>query len=358
MKSITDHDFLQTHSAALDQWRVGTHIQEQFTFPEVDTVEWTMNLVDLRGDETVLEIGCGSGLYYDYIKQAYPEVKYHGLDYSSSMLGIHAADQLVRSNFGHLPYADHSFDVVMASHVLFMAWDIDLAIEEMRRVMKPGGMIVTTTSSLQTMPQFRELFRRAVQLVSSPGVNRTGQAFAPTPAHFRYSLESGTRYLARYFYFVVRHDLPGVLVFDRVEPIMEYLESTRILQEEQLPPNVKWDQVMLNMREQLNSLMVSLQHLMIDTLQGVLIATDEGHFAKEFVDIRLGRFTPPNEIDEADTVATEAIKMTEHELSVATEASLKREEPEPPQEPADALDDSAVAHQVPPSEDDAPPDTL
>lgn len=352
MKSITDRDFLQTNFSAIDQWRIRTQTQEQFTYPEVDLVDWTMNLVDLRGDETVLEIGCGSGLYYDYIKEEYPEVKYYGLDYSPKMLSIHSSEHLVRSNLGQLPYPDHSFDVVMANHILFMAWDIDLAIEEMRRVMKPGGMIVTTTNSIHTMPQFRELFRRAILLVSPPGANRDVRV--PSPTHFRYSLESGTRHLSRYFYFVVRHDLPGVLIYDRVEPIMEYLESTRILQEDQLPSNVKWDQVMLIMREQVNNLIMSLQHLVIDKLQGVLIATDEGHFAKDFVDIRLGRYVPPNKSGQLDTVEMEAIKVAEHELSELAEASREREE-RYLQEHSSDIDDTTLAKQVSPSPDETDP---
>jgi hypothetical protein len=143
---------------------------------------------------------------------------------------------------------------------------------------------VASTSSLTTMPQFRELFRRAILLVSPPGVSR--EVRVPAGIHQRFALENGSRMLANRYFAVVRHDLPGSFVFDDVDPIMDYLDSTRDTREPQLPNNISWDQVMLIMREQLTNLITSLDQLVVDKLTGVLIATNGGGFIEEFLEIQ------------------------------------------------------------------------
>ena len=134
------------------------------------------------------------------------------------------------------------------------------------------------------MPQFRELFRRAILLVSPPGVSR--DITVPEGLHRRFSLENGSRMLSQHFYAVVRHDLPGAFVFGQVDPILDYLESTRSVREPQLPESVSWDQVMLIMREQVTNLIASLQTLVVDKLTGVLIATNGGGFIEEYLAAR------------------------------------------------------------------------
>lgn len=264
-------------------WRTRKETHEQYTYPQVDFAAWAMDLIDWRGDERVLDVGCGPGQHYKYIAQRWPSVQYYGVDFSFGMIAEHPnQESLARGNMERLPFPDNTFDIVMANHVMYLAPDVEAAILETQRVLKPGGIFVATTNSIQTMPQFRELFRRALLLVSPPGVSRSIQV--PMPLHQRFALENGSRMLARRYFAVVRHDLPGTFVFDEVDPIMEYLESTRAVREPQLPENIMWDQVMLIMREQMTNLIATLQKLVVDKLTGVLIATDSGGFIQEFVE--------------------------------------------------------------------------
>lgn len=278
-------DPLQQQYATTEAWQIRIETHQKYSFPKIDFPTWTMNLVQLRGDESILDVGCGPGQYYSFLREHYPNVTYTGLDYSFAMIADHpGSDTLVRGKMDHLPFADDSFDVVMANHVLYFAPDVEQAIVEMQRVLKPGGVFVAATSSIQTMPQFRELFRRAILLVSPPGVSR--DVSVPEGLHRRFSLENGSRMLSKHYYAVVRHDLPGAFVFSQVDPILDYLESTRSVREQQLPDNVSWDQVMLIMREQITNLIASLQTLVVDKLTGVLIATDSGGFIEGYLEAR------------------------------------------------------------------------
>jgi len=268
------------HSPEVWQLRRSTH--DQYSVPAINYPAWVMKLAGLRGDERILDVGTGPGLYYDAAKELWPNVDYVALDYSAGMLKLNGATQRLRASVEQIPFPTGSFDVVMANHMIYLAPDIPAALAEMRRVLTPNGVFIAATSSLQSMPQFRELFRRAILLVSPPGSSR--DVTVPSGMHQRFALENGTRQLAQYYRAVVRHDLPGKLIFPAVDPIMDYLESTRAVREPQLPPNIRWEQVMMIMREQLNNLVYSMGQLEVDKLSGVLIASDGGGFIQSFME--------------------------------------------------------------------------
>jgi hypothetical protein len=140
-------------------------------------------------------------------------------------------------------------------------------------------VLLAATNSLDSMPEFRELVKRAVLVLTAPGKS----VQLPLPSSYLFSLESGTRQLARHFYAVVRYDLPGKLVFDNIEPVMAYMETTRSLREPQLPEGVTWDSVMLIVREQVKNQLSYFGELTITKLSGALVASDRGGFISGFV---------------------------------------------------------------------------
>ncbi|MCY3864214.1 MAG: class I SAM-dependent methyltransferase, partial [Chloroflexi bacterium] len=179
-----------------------------------------------------------------------------------------------------LPYANDSFDVVMANHVLYNVGDIDGCLAEIKRVLKPNGRVLASTDSLHTTPELQVLIRRAIVLLSENGANVQPLSL-PCDS---FALENGTRILARHFYAVVRHDLPRQLVFDAVEPALEYLESMRDLRQHDLPDDVSWDDMMLIMQQQMTQLLQLLGKLEINIACGALVASDCGGFINEFVE--------------------------------------------------------------------------
>jgi len=281
-----DHvEALRQQFQSKENWLIRQRTHETYTQPKRDFVEWVMDLYPWQGDEAVLDVGCGPGRYYDYLAARQPGVRYFGVDYSLTMIENHThREGLARGAMQTLPYPDDTFDIVMANHVMYLAPDIDATITELRRVLKPTGVLFAATTSTGSTPQFKELFRRAILLVSPPG--RSRDLHVPETLHGRFALENGSRILARHFYAVVRHDLPAALVFPEVDPIMDYLEATRAIREPQLPDGVSWDQVMVILREQVTNLIMSLNALVVDKLTGVLMASDNGGFIKTFVEIQ------------------------------------------------------------------------
>lgn len=282
--TANDSDQLRRHYASDSNLRVRHETHHKYTIPERSFVEWALSCYGWRGNERVLDVGCGPGLYYRILHQMHPDIDYTGLDYYTGMVRNHPANPglVLQGDAANLPLPENAYDVVMANHMLFHIQDIEGAIREFRRVLKPGGVLMVATNSVQTMPELQVLLRRAIVLLTRQGA---AQVRAPSLPSDRFALENGTRALARYFYAVVRHDLPSQLVFPEVEPAMTYLESTRDLRESQLPDDVTWEDVMMIMRQQINQIIKHLGELAISKLSGVLMASDEGGFIAPYVDI-------------------------------------------------------------------------
>ena len=271
---------VQKAYATDQQLSVRYQVHQKYSVPRMDFRTWVLDRIRWQGNETVLDLGCGPGIYAETLLQHAPDASYFGLDFSAGMLAKHPVhNQLTQADAQQLPFVDHSFDVVMANHMLYHVPDIDMALAEIHRVLKPGGMVIAATNSSDTMPQFRDLYKRAIMVLTSPGK----QVVVPQPASHAFTLESGVRQLSRHFYGVVRYDLPGAFVFDAVEPVISYLESSRPLREPQLPSDVSWDAVMMIVQEQVKNQLNYVGQLVVHKLSGVLIASDRGGFIRDFV---------------------------------------------------------------------------
>ncbi|PJF29889.1 MAG: hypothetical protein CUN52_06080 [Phototrophicales bacterium] len=277
-------EFVRQQYATDEALRIRQEIHEKYTVPQNNFVEWVLSNIKWRGDEKVLDVGSGVGSYYKALRHIAPQSHYIGIDLSAGMLASHPAiGHVARADALRLPFPDHAFDVVMANHMVYHLSDIDAGLQEFRRVLKPKGVLLIATNSAENMPELKVLMRRAVVLLARAGAM---QVQPPSPSSERFALENGTRHLHRYFYGVMRCDLPGKLVFPSVEPMMAYLESTRSLREPQLPEDVMWEDVMAIMRQQINHLINHLGELVINKLTGVLVATDSGAFMEEFIQIK------------------------------------------------------------------------
>jgi ubiquinone/menaquinone biosynthesis C-methylase UbiE len=99
---------------------------------------------------TALEIGCGTGFFLLNLKQAGVLDKAHVSDLSPGMvqaairngtaLGFDVEGRVADAE--SIPYDDATFDLVVGHAVLHHIPDVELAIREVLRVLKPGGRFV------------------------------------------------------------------------------------------------------------------------------------------------------------------------------------------------------------------------
>jgi SAM-dependent methyltransferase len=106
-----------------------------------------MALLAPRSGERALDIGCGPGLTTLALAQAVGATgSVLGIDIAEPMLGIarQRCAGLPQVDFAladvtALPYADASFDVALATQVYEYVEEIDTALTELARVLRPGG---------------------------------------------------------------------------------------------------------------------------------------------------------------------------------------------------------------------------
>ncbi len=280
MFSANNPDTLRQMYATDEAWRIRQETHDRYSVPAVDFASWALGCLDWHGGEWILDLGCGPGRWFATVQKILPDTHYFGIDLHPGMLETHPQRRtLIVGNALNLPYASGTFDVVMANHMMYHIPDIEGAIHEIRRVLKPDGVLMATTNSVHNMPELQVLLHRAVTLLVSPGTDRFQ---TPLPPSDLFTLETGTRLLSRHFYAVARYDLPSALVFPSAAPVLAYLESTRAAREPQLPHGVHWNDVMLIVGEQINRLLEHFGELVISKLIGVLVATDRGDFIREY----------------------------------------------------------------------------
>ncbi len=106
---------------------------------------------DLPDNANVLELGCGTGLFtYEFVKKP---IKLTAIDISPDLL--EEAKKIISSsnvsfkveNAYDMSFPDNSFDAVIGSSVLHHL-DIEKALHEIYRVLKPGGIIRFTEPNM------------------------------------------------------------------------------------------------------------------------------------------------------------------------------------------------------------------
>jgi ubiquinone/menaquinone biosynthesis C-methylase UbiE len=111
-----------------------------------------VELVKAAAPRLVLDMGCGSGHLAGRLKHALRDVEVHGVDISRVALG-RAAGQLDRHwqldvDKADLPMPAETYDVVICSEVLEHVYDVDHALAELARVLKPGGAGLVTVPNV------------------------------------------------------------------------------------------------------------------------------------------------------------------------------------------------------------------
>jgi len=107
------------------------------------------HLGDLTGGRA-LDIGCGKGRFARIFQERYPGAEMWGLDISEEMLKLVPAGIHTRAgSMTALPFEDGWFDAAYATESLEHAVEIDVAVGEICRVVKPGGRIAIIDKNVE-----------------------------------------------------------------------------------------------------------------------------------------------------------------------------------------------------------------
>lgn len=144
---MSNDPFAQLKAVQREGWSLFAPLEAVTTAPAAQLVKHAR----IRAGQTVLDVGCGTGVAA--LTAARAGAKVRALDLSPALLEHgrkHAALAGVEIEFTEgdaeaLPYENSSFDVVISQFGHMFAPRPDVTIAEMLRVLKPGGTIAFST---------------------------------------------------------------------------------------------------------------------------------------------------------------------------------------------------------------------
>jgi SAM-dependent methyltransferase len=159
-------------------WNPETYNREAAFVPELGggALEWLAP----QPNEHILDLGCGDGQLTERIAAAGGLVT--GIDASSNMVaaararGIDASQGAAES----LPFADASFDAVFSNAVLHWVRGQDEMMDQVRRVLRPGGRFVAEMGGHGNIAAIRVAFASVLAHLGHATLGDRGNYY-PTP---------------------------------------------------------------------------------------------------------------------------------------------------------------------------------
>lgn len=184
---------------------------------------WLFSNLHLKSGMKVLELGAGNGaLWSQNIDKVPAGVNIILSDISEGMLADAKNEISNKPEFQYavidakkIPFADNTFDLVIANHMLFYCDDISKALSEIRRVLKPDASLVCSTYSKRHMREITDL----VQSFNSNIV------LSSTNLYERFGLDNGKQILSKFFSDVTCKKYHDAIEIPESTPIISYILS-------------------------------------------------------------------------------------------------------------------------------------
>lgn len=127
---------------------------------------WIVHLLSIQPTDHILEVGSGPGLAIQGLATHAAQGFVVGIDSSPIMVqqarrrnasAIKAGRvEIQQGDALTLPYADASFDKVVAVHVIYFWSDAVATLQELRRVLQPAGVVATGFRIKQHIPRWTQ----------------------------------------------------------------------------------------------------------------------------------------------------------------------------------------------------------
>ena len=167
--------------------------------------------------QRILEVGCGAGeLAERFVRELDCEVV--ATDQSERMVELTRARVNARvADVEALPFRDGEFDCAVAAWMLYHVREVDRALAELARVLRPGGRLVAVTNAPEHLGELYDLVEKKRLKASFDGDN-------------------GAELLRGHFSSVERRDAYGWVAFPDRNAAQSYVDaSPQVLAEGRLP---------------------------------------------------------------------------------------------------------------------------
>lgn len=194
----------------------------------ISWADWYFTRVPEAKGSHILDVGCGNGSLWVGREQLFDgrshielvdqspgmiEAARHKLKHAGENWSFHVA------SIDRLPFQPASFDIVMANHMLYHVSDMNAAVCELSRVVKPDGRVLASTNGIGHM-------RQLCEWVIDCGLSEAARKLRTNAE--RFGLENAAELLAVGFRRVEIHRYENSLLVPDAEPIIEYVRSMQL----------------------------------------------------------------------------------------------------------------------------------
>lgn len=195
---------------------------------------WIYEQCQIQTGMKILEVGCGDGTLWVQNKERLPaDIQVTLSDVSEGMLrdarrALGTED--ARFDFQvldcqQIPYPENTFDLVVANHVLFYCDNLQTALAEIRRILKPEGRLVCSTYGNDHMKEVSELVQEFDEHI----------VLAADKLYEKFGRENGAEILNSYFSDIEWRTYEDCLIVPEPEPLISYILSCHGNQGQYIP---------------------------------------------------------------------------------------------------------------------------
>ena len=170
MSKLSDQEFLLT-----DQYKDASNLDariqlhRRFSINKYGWIRWVFDQLDLPPVCRILDLGCGpANLWAETLQRVPAGWDITLTDFSPGM--VEKAQENLRDSgrpfafnivdAQYVPYDDDSFDVVVANHMLYHVPDRAKVLNEIHRVLQPGGRLYASTVGDNHLRELDEMIAR------------------------------------------------------------------------------------------------------------------------------------------------------------------------------------------------------
>jgi ubiquinone/menaquinone biosynthesis C-methylase UbiE len=148
---LTYNDIVYTSSTSTSITNKTNNYTDKLTKHLLDDYILSVKFTAIRSTKHLLDIGCGKGTQLDSFRKL-TNFKLHGIDHSEQNSQILEGIEFNKCDLErqYIPYEDNKFDVIYSKSVLEHINKYTHMITEMKRVLKPGGILIIMVPDWQT----------------------------------------------------------------------------------------------------------------------------------------------------------------------------------------------------------------
>lgn len=202
---------------------IRTKLHLKYSTNKQGFVPWLFDKYEFLENVNILELGCGNGFQWENRIENLPKSCNLILsDFSEGMVDIVRNKYSKYNNVSFkqidiqdINFPDETFDIIIANHMLYHIPDLQKALSEVKRVLKPEGKFYSATNGNGGM---RTFLHNALKYFDSDT-----KAFTQ---EFSFNLENGYEILSDHFSKVKRIDFEDSLSITETQYLIDWIKST------------------------------------------------------------------------------------------------------------------------------------